>query len=357
MAGRRGRWRRLGVNLLVSLGALLIMALVLEGVIRLTGLAYDPQFDQRGEGIILDSPDPEIRKELPRNFDGLMLGARVQTNSFGMRGAETTLEKPPGTFRIAVLGDSWAFGWGVGQGEDFPSVLEELLQEHHEAGGIRFQVLNFSVFAYNTLQELAILRSRALAFDPDLVIIAFNINDVEGHLPRRARQRDLASTIRHLEQETVSRSHLIRLIDDRLRRLALRMNLERPDKVEHYEGLYRPDSPGWIRVQGALAEMRDLCRSAGAEIYLVNCPWISVLTPENPYLDIHRQVIETAETLGIPAFDLFGIFEGRDAAELRISPLDGHPRAEGHRMAAAAILADLESRGLLPTGSEVVRTH
>ncbi|MGD8374555.1 MAG: SGNH/GDSL hydrolase family protein [Acidobacteriota bacterium] len=357
MPRRGGRWRRLGVNLLVSLGALLVMALVLEGVIRLTGLAYDPQFDRRGEGIIVDSSDPAIRKELPRNFDGLMLGARVRTNSFGMRGAETTLRKPPGTFRIAVLGDSWAFGWGVEQGEDFPSVLEDLLEDRHDAGGVRFEVLNFSVFAYNTLQELAVLRSRALAFEPDLVIVAFNLNDVEGHLPPRARHRDLASTIRHLEQEAVSGSHLVRLIDDRLRRLALRMNLERPDKVEHYEGLYRPDSAAWARVREALAEMRDLSRAAGAGIYLVNCPWISVLTPENPYLDINRKVVETAESLGIPAFDLFDTFEGHDAAELRISPLDGHPRAEGHRMAAVAILADLESRGLLPTGADVARAQ
>ncbi len=90
--------------------SLLVTFVLLEIIIREFGLAYDPQFDQRGKSILIDSADPEIRKELPPNFDGLMLGAQVKTNSFGMRGPEIPLEKPPGVYRIAVLGDSWSFG-------------------------------------------------------------------------------------------------------------------------------------------------------------------------------------------------------------------------------------------------------
>lgn len=339
-----GSWRRLAQNLGLSLGVLALACLVLEIGIRWTGAAYDPQYDARGEGIAVASPDPEIRKELPAHFDGLMLGTRVRTNAFGMRGGETTLEKPAGVFRIAVLGDSWAFGWGVGAGEEFPAVLETLLRPG--PGGRRVEVLNFSMFAYNTLQELAVLKRKAMRFGPDLVLVAYNVNDVEGLDPERQDATGDAM-LREIETSLNTYSHLIRFVDERLRRLALSRGVERSGKVASYQALYAPDSVAWQRVRGALREIRDVAAQGGASTYVVLCPWINVLSRDNPYIGIHRQVTEAAAELGIPSLDLFPVFEGRDAAALRISPLDGHPRAEGHRIAAAAIADDLRRRGLL----------
>jgi lysophospholipase L1-like esterase len=340
-----GRWRRWAQNLAVAAVASLLTCLVLELGIRWTGAAFDPQYDARGVGIIQASDDPNIRKELPKNFDGLMLGRRVRTNSFGLRGPETSLAKPEGVFRIAVLGDSWAFGWGVGEGEPFPEVLAALL-DRRDAGG-RVEVLNFSVSAYNTLQELAVLRGKALAFQPDLVLLAYNVNDVEG-LDGEASTLTADSRLREVESTLNKNSHLFRFVDERLRRLALRQGLERKGKVASYEGLYAETSAAWRRVREGLRDIRDASAAAGARTYLVLCPWMSVLDDRNPYQGIHRQVVDEADRLGIPALDLFEAFRGRDAASLRISPLDGHPTAEGQRIAAAAIAADLRRRGLVP---------
>lgn len=330
--------RLLGISLFVT-------CLLLEGGIRLFGLAYDPQFDEGGKLILVDSADPVIRKELPAHFDGMMLGAHAQINSFGMRGPEISLQKPPGVYRIAVLGDSWAFGWGVDQEMAFPAILQRLLQESAAPGSARYEVLNFSVPAYDTRQELAVLRKRVLRFQPDLVLIAFNINDVEFHDAQSSKQQEML--IRELERSLNKHSHLFRFIDDRARRLALRMSFERSGKVNYYRKLYSADSSAWQEVQEALGEMQHLSQQAGACTYLAVCPWMNVLTANNPYRDIHRQIIETSISLGIPALDLFPYFEGRDPNELRISPLDGHPRGEGHRIAAEAIASDLLARNLL----------
>ncbi len=338
---RRGPLRKL--RLLAF--SLLVTGLLLEVGIRVLGLAYDPQFDRRGKSILVDSADPEIRKELPAHFDGLMLGAQVQTNSFGLRGPEIPVEKPRGVYRIAVLGDSWAFGWGVGQEKAFPAVLERLLQQAAGPDAPRYEVLNFSVPAYDTLQQLAVLRRRVLRFEPDLVLIAFNINDVELHDSHGPKQQE--RLYRDIERFLNTHSHLIRFVNDRLRRVALRMSIERSGKVNHYMALYAADSSAWQQVQDALGEMQQLARQAGACTYLAVCPWMNVLNANNPYRDIHRQIVETSISLGTPALDLFPYFEGRDPNDLRISPLDGHPRDEGHRIAAEAIAADLQARGLL----------
>jgi lysophospholipase L1-like esterase len=340
-----GRWRRWAQNLAVAFGASLLTCLVLEIGIRWTGAAYNPQYDARGVGILVDSDDPEIRAELPKNFDGLMLGGPVRTNSFGLRGPETSLAKPEGVFRIAVLGDSWAFGWGVREGEPFPEVLAALL--NRQAGGGRVEVLNFSVWAYNTLQERAVLRKKALAFDPDLVLVAYNVNDVE-ELDGEASVHTNEEYLRYTESLLNEYSHLFRLVDDRLRRLALQQGMERKGKIASYEALYAEGSSAWTRVREALRDIRDDSAAAGAHTYLVLCPWINVLDDRNPYQGIHRQVVAEAGRLGIPALDLFEAFRGKDAASLRISPIDGHPTAEGHRIAAAAIAADLSRRHLVP---------
>jgi hypothetical protein len=49
-------------------------------------------------------------------------------NSHGHRDVEVTLEKPPGVFRILVLGDSLTVGANVRQEEAYPKVLEKHLR-------------------------------------------------------------------------------------------------------------------------------------------------------------------------------------------------------------------------------------
>ena len=88
----------------------------------------------------------------------------LNINSLGLRGAGITTEKPVGTRRIAVLGDS--FVWGIGAAE--PELFTTLLAESLPAT----QVLNFGVAGYSPIQY-HLLTDKVLALDPDLVIISF----------------------------------------------------------------------------------------------------------------------------------------------------------------------------------------
>jgi hypothetical protein len=81
-----------------------------------------------------------------------------------MRGPEIELKKPAGIKRVAVLGDSFAWGWGVSENEMFTAILQ------HNMPGI--EVLNFGVPGYGPTQYY-LLRNRALNFEPDAVVIAF----------------------------------------------------------------------------------------------------------------------------------------------------------------------------------------
>jgi len=92
------------------------------------------------------------------------LRVEVNTNSEGMRGIrEYGIDKPAGMMRILLLGDSFAFGWGVKDNETFAARLEEM--------DPKLEVLNLGVAGYGLDQILLSFREIGRRFSPDLVFV------------------------------------------------------------------------------------------------------------------------------------------------------------------------------------------
>ena len=98
----------------------------------------------------------------------------VKTNSYGMRDVEPALEKPKDTYRIALLGDSFAFGWGVERKESFAYKAEKILSTKLNK---RVEILNFGVPGYSTFQQAALHEELGRQFKPDAILIYFIDND------------------------------------------------------------------------------------------------------------------------------------------------------------------------------------
>jgi len=126
--------------------------------------------------IINPHPDDQIIYDLKPNLDLVFQSVQVTTNSCGMRGPERSIPKPPNTIRIALLGDSFAFGWGVAQDKIFAQRLEDNLNRM-SGGDPAFEVLNFAVPGYSTFQEVAKFEETGLDFNPDIVLVFFVQND------------------------------------------------------------------------------------------------------------------------------------------------------------------------------------
>jgi lysophospholipase L1-like esterase len=146
-------------------------------------------------------------------------------------GAVVFLQKPAGTTRVAVLGDSIAFGYWVAEKDAFPRQLETMLAETRGAGP-RVEVLNFGVPGYNLDQEIERLRTKALESSPDVVVVALCLNDLEGIFSyelglvqdRAARTR---SPLGWLWEAFASRSMLFSWIEYRLSELQARREFVR----------------------------------------------------------------------------------------------------------------------------------
>jgi len=109
----------------------------------------------------------------------------VSTNRWGMRDRDRSLEKSPGEFRIALIGDSVVEAVHVKPDEVMNIRMEKLLEEK---GYQNIEVLNFSVEGIGTDQELVMYQDRVRRFHPDLVMLSLVDNDIMNNSSRLQTQ-------------------------------------------------------------------------------------------------------------------------------------------------------------------------
>jgi hypothetical protein len=188
----------LTIALPASLVAALIGALAIELWVR---IAWD---QSRGTpGFFLT--DATRGQRLAPGYDGWFAGVPVHINALGFRDRrDYTLDKPPNTFRILVLGDSVTFGHGTLDDTTYPYLLEQRLRGWRP--DVNWEVWNLGVPGYNTRQELDYLKEIGPRAQPDVVVVGFYPNDFTGRnapqpppsMPRRAAASIVRIVQRHV---------------------------------------------------------------------------------------------------------------------------------------------------------------
>ncbi len=103
----------------------------------------------------------------------------VQINSHGLRGPETTVQKPAGRLRVACLGGSTTFDTGgFTDAGTWPRLLEAQLRKAHPGRDI--EVLNFGVPGYTAADNVAQLALDVGRFAPDVVVLFQGYNDLSA---------------------------------------------------------------------------------------------------------------------------------------------------------------------------------
>jgi len=290
------RWLHAWRGNVALLAATLVLSLIIaELALRIAG-GNTPQFYRL---------DPDVGWRPRPDVSGWIRGESetyVSMNRAGYRDVDHPLAKPPRTYRIVVLGDSMTEAVEVPLDETYWRRLAAPLAACR-GDGENVEILNFAVNGYGTAQEYLTLDKWALAWRPDLVLLAFFTgNDVtdnsfvlgrhagrpyfelmDGRLVEVRRPGDqpdfmLRKRWLDLRAHTLDELRLVQLArhDARLLRETLKYQVA-PDTQVEQPGLDShvfapPASPDWAaawRVSEALiAAAADRAHAAGAAFAL-----------------------------------------------------------------------------------------
>ena len=149
----------MGIGLLFVLGVCEVFVRILPKAV-IPELYPSPRY-QVGT-MIQPSENPNLYFELKPNEPS------TEVNSEGYRGPIVPLQKPAGTQRIVGIGDSTLFGWLLPHKK---TILPQLAAQF-KPGTV--EAINLSCPAYDSHQELEVLKTRAMQFDPDLIVLLYS---------------------------------------------------------------------------------------------------------------------------------------------------------------------------------------
>src|SRR5262249_55429453 len=125
--------------------------------------------------------DDLLEQELIPNWSGELRGSRLTVNRHGMRDRpDRTVEKSPGTLRVAAVGSSNGMGYGGGGAETFPYLLEDRLNARRRPDTPHYEVLNFGTGKRFAIHRRVLLDRKVFAFSPDVVLYFAHQDELQG---------------------------------------------------------------------------------------------------------------------------------------------------------------------------------
>ncbi len=252
-------------------------------------------------------------------------GDSLRVNRWGLRDREYTLEKPPGTYRMALVGASYTMGTGVPMEQTYQALLERRLASWDPCPAIdAYEVLNFSVAGYRITQLMELAVERVPRFDPDVVIFVVNRLAIDDNWSKH-----LVTLVRQGED----------LKYDFLREIAEKARLRRSDspaKLMSKLAPYRAEV-----IAGTIATAKAAAEAHGATLVLLQLPATGASRSLN--LALPEIVRQLPDAESIPVIDALDAFAGARPDDLWIATWDHHPNAMGHELLVDRIFAELQS--------------
>jgi len=275
------------VNIAVSIISILFVFMCVEGYLRI----FNPQLlrqDAAGAHITYGAfhrPKPgfEMKTSNPES------SVTWKINSKGLRDNEIGYDKPPGTYRILGLGDSFTFGYAVEQEDTFLHKLEALLNHDHPNGKSfkHFETINMGVGGYGQVSEYNIMTKEGLKYKPDMIILAVCVgNDVQESLielgkvsssgqPSGNTPENKRGFIYKIKNYLGQRLHTYSFISKRLHKLLVKYKIRKVSEytVDIFNRKSKAQvSEGWKVSKEFILKIADTAKMNSAEFLVIFIP-------------------------------------------------------------------------------------
>ncbi len=260
-------------------------------------------------------------------------------NSFGYRDIEWTSELLEGRTKAMVVGDSFAAGYGIEHKEDiFSYVLGEKL-------GSDYAVMNVARNGVNT--EAAIKNALDYPYEPNIVILTFYVNDIDGVAPNNGLPHPPALLIEvppSLEP-WVENSYAANFLYWRVYRLG----------TNEWDNTYwtwlqsRYNDPDiWQAYEEQLLFINAYMNENDKQLIVVVFPHLTAVEESRP---ITSKVIDLFAKRGVPVLDVTDLVDGMDSGDLIVNSFDPHPSKFLHHLIGKELTKLVLSNQKLNTAS------
>lgn len=279
-----------------------------------------PEWSKSISELGLARPAEGLPWELVPSSNGRFKGAVLQTNQWGMHDKDYTRERPAGCYRIALLGASHAMGTGVDRDETFEARLETRLNSD---GDRCVEVLNFSVYGYQPVDQIALLEKRVIGFDPNAILYVGHPGDV------RRVVLDLAQAVIRNEAPPY----------EALADIVRRAGVDASDKERTAVQKLAPFGDEILSV--VHRRLVSFSREHG-----VCAGWLFLpMVPDRPNPALPAAEIAIARESGFIVLDLSDVYAGANQQALFLAPWDAHPNSEGNRLVGERLYSVMKDTG------------
>jgi hypothetical protein len=250
-------------------------------------------------------------------------------NSLSHRDEEWTERKPAGVRRIAFVGDSFTYGWGIENVEDrFSNLLEARL---NGSGQAPVEVMNWAWADWDTRDHIKAVYQAVTDYDVDEVVLCHLPNDIEQLLP----------TTEDFDPIHPPRSGWINtdssfLLDFLYHRIYARRLASVRDYFDWLADGYA-DPRIWHEQEERFARIIAYCRENGVMFRVALLPFIRTNGDRYDPELIHAALRKFFEVNGIPVVDLLPCIREYRPEELEVNSHDHHPNELANRLFAGAI--------------------
>src|ERR1700739_4005850 len=311
------------LNVILLAVAILLGCIAMEVALRVIfAHSLDFSMEMWKYAVQLKRPvaNPQLSFAHAPRRSAFLMGVPVSINSEGLRDREFSVDKPPGVYRIMMLGDSTTFGWGVKQEDTAAKFLERKLNADLPAGYNHVEVMNTGVGNYDTVQEVTYYETIGWKFHPDLVVLAFFINDPE---PVPIEKKGFL----------IDRSYLIAFATNRIDGVMRHIGA-RPDWKTYYGSLYDHDRPGFRACKKALISLANSTRSHNAKLLVAILPELHQINNDSyPFKAAHQKIKDVLAAENAPVLELIdGLKDHGPEENLWVTALDDHPNAKANNL-------------------------
>lgn len=258
-------------------------------------------------------------------------------NGAGYRGPAFSGTKPPGVYRIAVVGDSFTWGNGIKQEDRFTDLMQARLP-----GSI--EVLNFGEPGANTPEHEKRVAEVLQSVHPDFVLFQWYVNDVEDDdSAGRPAFRPLVPPMHNWLNE---RSALYNVANIKWGETQVRLGWARSYVDYINDRFLDPHGQSAQADDNFLRTLIGHAEKAGVPIGMVLFPDTAApITDSYPFGYLHDRVLATCAEHGMTCVDLRQDFaQVKDHRQLWASRFDHHASARANAIAAERILATFAAK-------------